>query len=307
MERWRGVTDVPAGYGPSVVTCGFFDGVHAGHRVLIGRAVEQARAVGQPCVVVTFDPHPSEVVRPGQGPLLLTTPEHRADLLASIGVDVELTIPFDLARSQQSAEGFVHEVFVGALRASHVVVGANFRWGHKASGDIDLLRALGASEGFEVDAVALLEGSDGAVSSTRIRRLLADGDVAGAAVGLGRDHRLTGVVVHGDHRGRELGFPTANLDVPATSAIPGDGVYAALFRLDGRVLQAAVSIGTNPTFDGTERRVEAYVLDFSGDLYGQTVSLDLRARLRGQVAYEGIEPLKVQIAADVAATRAALG
>jgi riboflavin kinase/FMN adenylyltransferase len=326
MLRWRGLDAVPAGWGRSVVTIGVFDGVHRGHQHILGHAVKKARAAGVPAVVVTFDPHPSEVVRPGSHPAVLTEPGRKADLMAALGVDALCVIPFTMDFSRLSAETFVHDILVDTLHASLVVVGENFRFGHKAAGDVALLSRLGRTFGFRVEAAPLVAseeangGGDTVYSSTYIRSLIAAGDVAGAAVALGRPHRLEGVIVRGDQRGRQLGFPTANLMSSQYAAVPADGIYAAWVGwghpapaghprsagLDA-VRMAAISIGTNPTFSGRERRVEAYILDFDGDIYGERLVIDFVGRLREQRTYTDMAPLVEQIHEDVARTRAILG
>jgi riboflavin kinase/FMN adenylyltransferase len=312
VQRWRGVEAAPAGWGRSVVTIGVFDGVHRGHQEIIGHMVSRARQLGTASVVVTFDPHPSEVVRPGSHPAVLTESDRKADLVEALGVDVFCVIPFTLEFSRLSAETFVHDVLVEHLHASAVVVGENFRFGHKAAGDVALLETLGRSFGFTVEDAPLVSGppASAILSSTYIRSCVDAGDVAEAATALGRPHRLEGVVVRGDQRGRQLGFPTANLLTSAHAAVPADGVYAAWLarrtRSGPQRLPAAVSIGTNPTFHGRERRVEAYVLDFDDDLYGERLSLDFVAHLREQRTYNGTDPLVAQIAKDVEDTRSVL-
>jgi riboflavin kinase/FMN adenylyltransferase len=308
MQRWRGFDAAPGGWGRSVVTIGVFDGVHRGHQEIIGHAVKRARELGVQAVVVTFDPHPSEVVRPGSHPPVLTEPAHKAELIEQLGVDVLCVVPFTLEFSRLSAEAFVHDVLVADLHAAAVVVGENFRFGHKAAGDIALLQRLGRTFGFSVEGAPLIADESTVFSSTYIRSCVDAGDIAAATRALGRPHRVEGVVVRGDQRGRELGFPTANLLTSTYAAVPADGVYAAwLVRGRGQRLPAAVSIGTNPTFSGRERRVEAYVLDFEGDLYGERLALDFVQRLREQRAYAGVESLVAQIHEDVAQTREMLG
>jgi riboflavin kinase/FMN adenylyltransferase len=326
MQRWRGLDSVPAGWGRSVVTIGVFDGVHQGHQQILGHAVKRARALGVPAVVMTFDPHPAEVVRPGSHPAVLTEPRRKAELLEGLGLDALCVIPFTLEFSRLPAEGFVHDVLVDTLHASLVVVGENFRFGHKAAGDVDLLRRLGRTFGFAVEAAPLVAGGDTVFSSTYIRALVAAGDVEAAAGALGRPHRLSGIVVRGDQRGRELGFPTANLRVGPYAAVPADGIYAAWMvrravlvrgsaepprqgdtaRVHDEPRMAAVSVGTNPTFSGRERRVEAYILDFDGDIYGEQIALDFVTRLREQRVYDDMAGLAAQIDDDVARTRAVL-
>jgi riboflavin kinase/FMN adenylyltransferase len=306
MQRWRGYEAVPGGFGRSVVTIGVFDGVHRGHQAIIGHTVKRARDLGLQSVVVTFDPHPAEVVRPGSHPAVLTEPVRKAELIEQLGVDALCVVPFTPAFSQLSAEAFVHDVLVDALHAAVVVEGDNFRFGHRAAGDLAMLTRLGRTFGFTVEEAPLVAEDELVFSSTYIRSCVDAGDVSAAAAALGRPHRLAGVVVRGDQRGREIGFPTANLMCHRYAAIPADGVYAAWLVRGGRhggPRAASVSIGTNPTFSGRERRVEAYVLDFAGDLYGERVNLDFVAHLREQRVYTGIEPLVAQIREDVEQTR----
>ncbi len=308
MQRWRGLEEVPEDWGRSVVTIGSFDGVHRGHQLIIGRAVERARALGLRCVVVTFDPHPSEVVRPGSHPPLLAPHHRRAELMGELGVDAVLVLPFTLAFSQLSPQDFVRQVLVQALHAAVVVEGPNFRFGHRASGNVQLLAELGAEHGFEVELLDLtVTGSigDGApFSSTLTRRLVAEGDVAGAAEVLGRPHRVEGTVVRGAQRGRELGYPTANVETLPHTAIPADGVYAGWLTAAGERMPAAISVGTNPHFDGTTRTVEAYAIDRVGlDLYGLHVSVDFLAFLRGMEKFDSIDALLDRMADDVKQAR----
>ncbi|MFI7429335.1 bifunctional riboflavin kinase/FAD synthetase [Micromonospora sp. NPDC049836] len=308
MQRWRGYEAAPGGWGRSVVTIGVFDGVHKGHQATIGHAVARARELGVKSVVVTFDPHPAEVVRPGSHPAVLTEPARKAELIEALGADVLCVVPFTAEFSRLPAEAFVHDILVEHLHAALVVVGDNFRFGHRAAGDVALLERLGRTFGFGVEGAPLVAEAGTVFSSTYIRSCVDAGDVAAAAAALGRPHRVEGVVVRGDQRGRELGYPTANLLAHRYAAVPADGVYAArLVRRGGEPLAAAVSIGTNPTFSGRERRVEAYALDFTGDLYGERLALDFVAHLREQRTYDAIEPLVAQIAEDVERTRRAAG
>nr|WP_221247376.1 bifunctional riboflavin kinase/FAD synthetase [Gordonia humi] len=314
--RWRGLDEVPAGWGRCVVTIGVFDGIHRGHAQLVTAATRAAAERGVPSVLMTFDPHPSEVVRPGTHPPQLSTLRRRADLAEEMGVDVFCVLPFNPTLAAQSPEEFVHEVLVEELHAAEVVVGDNFTFGHKALGDVPKLRELGQRFGFEVTAVSLFGEHAVTYSSTYIRSCIAAGDVELAAEALGRPHRVEGAVVHGEKRGRDLGYPTANIAPPEHAAIPGDGVYAAWFTVLGdkegdgfRVGQrypASVSVGTNPTFSGRNRTVEAYVLDLDADLYGQHVAVDFVSRLRGMESYDGVDALIAAIADDVERTRTIL-
>lgn len=306
MHRWRGLDAIPADWGRCVVTIGVFDGVHRGHQVIIGRAVARAREQGLPSVVLTFDPHPSEVVRPGSHPAILTSPAVKADLVAALGVDVLCVLPFTREFSRLAPEAFVHTVLAERLHAAAVVVGEDFRFGHKAAGDVATLTRLGAAAGFVVEGVPMVLDGQTRFSSTALRACIAAGDIACATRGLGREHRVEGVVVRGDGRGRTLGYPTANVETLPYAAVPADGVYAGRLVRGGARLPAAVSIGTNPTFSGRQRRVEAYVLDFAGDLYGEHVAVDFVARLRGTVAFADAGALVAQIAEDVARVRALL-
>ncbi|MET7599648.1 bifunctional riboflavin kinase/FAD synthetase [Streptomyces sp. NPDC004082] len=308
MQRWRGLEDIPEDWGRSVVTIGSYDGVHRGHQLIIRHAVDRARELGVPSVVVTFDPHPSEVVRPGSHPPLLAPHHRRAELMAELGVDALLILPFTTEFSKLSPADFVAKVLVDKLRAKAVVEGPNFRFGHKAAGDVDFLREQGRTYDFEVEVVDLYVTGDAGggepFSSTLTRRLIADGDIQGAREILGRPHRVEGVVVRGAQRGRELGFPTANVETLPHTAIPADGVYAGWLHAQGEIMPAAISVGTNPQFDGTERTVEAYAIDRIGlDLYGLHVAVDFLAFVRGQARFDSIDELLVAIRDDVKRSR----
>ena len=265
------------------VAVGMFDGVHVGHRKVIAGSD----------TVLTFDPHPVSVVAPQAAPKLLTTLERRAQLMESLGVEELVVIPFDREFASRSAQSFIDDVLVGGLGATHVAVGENFRFGRHASGDVGTLASLG----FDVRVVPIVEG----ISSTRIRQLLTAGEVEGAARLLGRPPEVEGVVVLGDQRGGTLGYPTANLDVPADVLVPAYGIYA------GAALghRAAISIGVNPHYGGTERRIEPYLLEYEGDLYGRRLVVELWERLRDERAFPSEEALVEQIARDVEQTRAA--
>ncbi len=306
-----GLDEVPDAWGPSVVTIGVFDGVHRGHQRIVTRAAAAAAGLGLPLVVATFEPHPVEVIRPGSHPRLLCTLRRRAQLLAELGAAAVCVLEFTLEFSRLGPDEFVRTVLADRLHARRVVVGENFRFGHRAAGDLALLAELGEKYDFRAEGVPLLAQDGVTMSSSAIRDLLAAGDVAGAARGLGRPHRVEGVVVRGDQRGRALGFPTANLETAEHTAIPADGVYAgwlASLDADGHEAErwpAAISVGTNPTFDGRHRVVEAYALDRDDlDLYGVHVAVDFAARLRGMVRFDSVDALVGQMRLDVAAARA---
>jgi riboflavin kinase / FMN adenylyltransferase len=309
--------DVPARPGPGVVTLGNFDGVHAGHRAVLARVVEVAKARSAQALAVTFDPHPLQVLHPDRAPALITGLDQRLTLMAATGLDATLIMEFTTALAGWSAERFVSGVLVQALRAQVVVVGPDTRFGHRNTGDVNTLRTMGRAHGFEVQVVEELTPGDvpRRWSSSWIREQLTAGDVEAAALGLGRPHRVSGEVVHGDHRGRELGYPTANLGGPVEGLVPADGVYAGwLLRRQlsqdapDRVLPTAVSIGTNPTFGGVGRRVEAHVLDRTDlDLYGQRVDVELVRRLRPMSRFAEVADLVAQMAVDVEGCRRALG
>lgn len=301
---------MPTGWGRSVVTVGVFDGVHLGHQKLIDRAVTRGRERDLPTVLVTFDPHPAEVIRPGSHPARLTSLRRRADLVEGLGVEAFCVLPFTAQLARTEPAEFAHEVLVEGLHAADVVVGRNFTFGYRAAGDVPMLTAFGQRFGFGVEGLELISEADArgvTFSSTYIRSCIDAGDMEAATAALGRPHRVEGVVVHGDHRGRELGFPTANVAVAAWTALPADGVYAGRFVLGGRSLPAAVSVGTNPTFSGRERTVEAYVLDVVEDFYGFDVAVDIEHRLRGQERYADVDALIAQMHRDVERARQLLG
>ncbi|MTD54101.1 bifunctional riboflavin kinase/FAD synthetase [Amycolatopsis sp. RM579] len=308
------MADLPGGWGRCVVTIGVFDGVHRGHQALIGKTVEIAKTRNLPSVVLTFDPHPSEVIRPGSHPAQLTTLRRKAELVEQLGIDVFTVLPFTAELMRLPAEEFVHELLVDQLHVAAVVVGDNFTFGAGAVGTVPLLRELGKRFGFAAFGTDLQGERDDdteiTFSSTYVRSCIDAGDVAAAAEALGRPHRLEGIVVRGAGRGHDLGYPTANLSTPRFAAVPADGVYACrLVRAaePHRRLAAAVSVGTNPTFSGRERTVEAFVLDVDEDFYGQHVGLDFVGRLRDQIRFATPPDLAEQIADDVIRTREILG
>jgi len=287
-----------------VLTIGVFDGLHRGHQALVQATVAKAGELGLPAVMMTFDPHPSEVIRPGSHPAELITLRRKAVLAAELGIDALLVLPFTPAVAATEAETFVYDVIVEKLHAACVVVGDNFRFGYRNAGDLTLLRDLGSRFGFTAQGLGLVSKDSLTVSSTLIRAGVDAGDVHAAAEALGRPHRVEGIVVHGEGRGgTQLGYPTANLDVVPHGAIPADGVYAGWFVLGDRRSPTAISIGSNPTFSGRVRTVEAFVLDEGGNFYGRRVALEFVERLRGMVKFDFIEALVEQIGRDVDRTR----
>lgn len=330
MQCWTGLGQVPGGFGPSVVTIGNFDGVHRGHASVLARMVADARADGLDTVAVTFSPHPQRVHRPDTAPPLLTGDADRLELLADTGLDAVLLVDYTMDFARQTPEEFVRSYLVDGLRARVVVVGRDVRFGRDNSGDLGTMRELGERYGFTVRVIEDVTGAPDATadaeadrrwSSTWVRELLAAGDVRAAAKVLGHPHRMRGEIVHGDARGRELGFPTANLEPEADGMVPADGVYAGWLRIVRPVddesatrsaecapLPAAISVGTNPTFDGEQRRVEAYVLDRTDlDLYGAQVVLEFVARMRPTLRFTDIDALIAQMHTDVAGVRDVLG
>lgn len=306
VQRWYGTDDIPDDLGSTVVTLGNFDGVHRGHREVLGRVVAEAAERGAVPVAVTFEPHPIAVLYPDRAPTMITSVEQRLEELEAVGLGATLVIEFTREFAKETPDEFVHATFVEALHACAVVVGKDTRFGVQNSGDVQTLRELGAKYGFDV--IALEDIGEGTRwSSTQLRAELAAGNVGHAAQILGRPHRVSGTVVHGDHRGRELGYPTANLSDRHEGMVPADGVYAGwLVRRDlepghpDRMLPAAISIGTNPTFEGHVRRVEAYVLDRTDlDLYGEAVAFEFVERLRETLKFDSVDALTEQMADDV--------
>lgn len=299
----RGIAELGGATGPSAVTIGFFDGVHLGHRQVIGRTVGGARSAGIEAVAVTFDRHPREVFSPGREPRLLTTLERKIDLVAATGVDRLVVLEFTDEFSRWTAEEFVDRVLVRGLAARHVVVGENFTFGYRAAGNVEVLRELGRADGFDVEGVGLTALGERVVSSTSIRQALTEGDLAWPERALGRRFVLDGHVVRGAGRGTGLGWPTANLRTLPRLLLPGEGVYAgrALHRDSG--YRAAVNVGTNPTFGQEPVHLEAFLLDFSGDLVGEPLAIEFWQRLRDEVRFDSVTALSKQIGADVERTR----
>ncbi|NQX11464.1 bifunctional riboflavin kinase/FAD synthetase [Microbacteriaceae bacterium VKM Ac-2855] len=293
------------GIGPSAVTIGKFDGVHSGHRAVIGELLSEAHRRELAAVVVTFDRNPLSVIAPEYTPIPLVSNDQKLALLAGTGVDATLMLAFDETLMRLSPEEFVRRVLVDALQARIVLVGGDFRFGARGAGDVARLTELGAQFGFEVRIIDDVRPEDGRrVSSTWIRELLDEGDVEHAGRLLGHEPVVRGMVVHGAKRGRELGFPTANLSPASQGLIPADGVYAGRLTVGDRTYMAAISVGNNPTFEGVPlKQVEAYVLDETLDLYDKIVDVTFVARIRGMVAFTGIEPLIVQMNDDVERAR----
>jgi riboflavin kinase/FMN adenylyltransferase len=312
MIVFRDPAEVPADFGPSAIAIGKFDGVHAGHRAVIERLKADAAASGARSVAVTFDRNPLALLRPELCPENVVSVDRKLELLGELGIDATLLLTFDQSLASQSPQSFIEDILVEALHVSTVLVGEDFRFGHRGAGTPDLLRELGPEYGFTVDVVddVHVAGSERRVSSSWIRELLSEGDVTTAARVLGRPVDVRGEVVHGLKRGRELGFPTANLSETIDAFVPADGIYAGWLRDHDTGIRhpSAISVGTNPTFDDVlVRQVEAHVLDEDAlDLYGHDVTVEFTERLRGMVAFDGIDALMLQIAADVDAARTIL-
>jgi riboflavin kinase/FMN adenylyltransferase len=313
VEILRYVESCPAPPEGTVVTIGAYDGVHLGHRAVIADVRDRARRDGRRSAVVTFDRHPAQVIRPDSAPLLLTDLDQKLELLDGTGVDYTLVLHFDEARAAETAEDFVETVLVRCLNAGEVVVGEDFHFGHRRLGDVSLLQDMGTGLGFGVHGHKLV-GTDGhaarddeQVSSTAIRRALHEGRLADANAMLGRPHEMRGPVVHGDERGRTLGFPTANVAIPPDMLMPADGIYAGhLVRRSisdgdpGRDLPAAVYVGKRPTFydDRAMTLLEVHALDFSGDLYDQDVAVRFTHRIRADARFASVDELTTQLRLD---------
>jgi riboflavin kinase / FMN adenylyltransferase len=292
---------------PSVVTIGNFDGVHRGHQVLLRRAVDAARDRGVRGVAVTFDPHPAAVLRPGSEPPALQTLEDRVAALYATGVDLVLVLAFSKELASLGPHVFLEKVLVERLQAVKVIVGTNFRFGHKALGDVVTLNEAGADYGFETEAVTLLDVDSRAISSSEIRDRLAEGDVAWATSALGRPHLVRGPVVAGEGRGRTIGVPTANVAPPPGLQLPANGVYAGHAELDGERWPCVTNVGTRPTFDGRETSVEAHLLDVDLELYDRRLGVTFEHHLRSEQRFDGPDELVAQIRHDIDRARTLLG
>lgn len=310
MKVVQGLGALPPDVKPSVATVGVFDGVHVGHQMLLRKVVERARRDDASAVVVTFDRHPLELLRPGEAPPLITTLRQRAEVFESLGIDVLLVLRFDEKFRQYPAVDFITRVLVAGLGVVHLVVGENFRFGHGGTGSVEMLEELGTQHGFTVDVFSLLgrEKETEAVSSSLIRRQLADGEVERVAQELGRPFRLEGHVVKGAGRGRTLGIPTANLEVAEKMILPKVGVYAGWMVAGGERYPAVVNVGFNPTFEERDRPiVEVHALDFDGDLYGTVVGVEFTHHLRDELRFPDSDSLMAEIRKDIAAARQLLG
>lgn len=306
MRIVRGLQSYPSEVAPGVVALGAFDGIHLGHRSILGWAVRRGRELGAPALACTFDPRPMEVLQPERAPLAITTLDERLELIAGEGIDVTVVIDFTRALAAIEPETFIKDVVLGRLRAREIVVGFNHRFGRGARGDARLLEELAGRLGFRAHVVSPLVLDGRPVSSTEIRARLQAGDVESAARMLGREYSVSGEVVRGAGRGRTLGFATANLRPDRPLLVPL-GVYAARVQVAGRWRPAVANVGQQPTFGENEIAVEAHLLDFSGDLYGQAMRLAFVKRLRAEQKFSSVEALRAQIAADAGAARALLG
>jgi len=311
----RVITDLSVSPWPdqrAVVTIGAYDGVHLGHRAVIRQVRERAAALGALSVVVTFDRHPASVVRPEAAPRLLTTPEQKIELLSQTGVDAVVVVPFSAEQAKETPVDFVTRVLVDTLRTKAVIIGSDFHFGHMRQGNVTLLREMGERHDFTCEPIVLVPRADGVnepVSSTAIRRALAGGEIDSATRMLGRAHEVRGVVIEGDQRGRTIGFPTANVNIPAGMCLPSDGVYAGIYRRpDGSEHSCAINLGRRPTFYANQdySLLEAYLLDFTGDLYGEEAAVQFVAFLRSEKQFGGLHELKEQLVKDIESARAAV-
>lgn len=288
------------------VAIGTFDGLHVGHRTLIGKAMQRAQQEGWESGVITWDRHPAQTLRPDKAPRLLTGPARKAELIEELGVDLLVVLPFDEAFSKITAERFAGEILAKSLGIDAVYVGPGWRFGHERAGDIGTLRRIGADLGYDAIEVDPVEVEGEVVSSSRIRRAVAAADLATVRTLLGRALDVDGEVMKGDGRGRQLGVPTANLAVPEGLATPPLGVYAGRARIGDVWYLAATNIGTNPTFGGDKVRIETYLLDFEGDIYGQPIRVEFHDRLRDEKRFDNVADLVAQMHDDIARTRALL-
>jgi riboflavin kinase/FMN adenylyltransferase len=302
MLVFHSIDDPMLSLDASVVTLGNFDGIHLGHQALVGQTVEEARRRRAASVVVTFDPHPLKVLAPGRAPRLILTAEDKIAMLGELGVDVVVSQHFDRSFANLSAEEFVQRSIVDRLKSKKMFVGRDLRFGHARRGNVDLLVEWGAALGFEVSIVEPIIVGGARVSSSRIRRLVEDGRVDEARASLGRYHFISGTVIEGSRRGRQIGFPTANI-ASRTEVIPGDGIYATLFHLENNWWPSASSIGVNPTFGAGPRTIESYILDFDRDIYGESIKLAFVKKIREEQKFADVPALVAQIQDDLKVTR----
>jgi riboflavin kinase/FMN adenylyltransferase len=307
MQVAMGLEALPKDDRPSIVTVGVFDGVHRGHQAVLDRTVEVAQDARLPAVAVTFDRHPRQTLTPGREPPLITTLERKLALIRARGVDAAVVLPFDQPFSERSPQWFVEEVLARGLEARAVVVGENFTFGHLGQGTVATLQEAGPALGFTAEGVGLVEIDGRTVSSSSVRAAVGEGDLTWPTQALGRRFAVDGRVVRGAGRGLGLGFPTANLEIPAKMLLPGRGIYAGRAVFEGGSHPAAIDVGTNPTFGWELLHVEAFLLDFDGDLSGVEMSLELWARLRDELRFESVDELVRQMAEDVERTRAVVG
>ena len=303
MDVRSGLRALPIEAMATAPTVGFFDGVHRGHQAVLRRTVEVAADKGLAPVAVTFDRHPREILTPGQAPPLLTTTERKAELIAAVGIQTLVVLEFTQELSTWTPEAFVDRVLVAGLHARHAVIGSNFTFGHKAAGNLAMLSDLGKARGFSLEGMPLLQIEGRTVSSSSIRAALQAGDLDWPTEALGRRFVLDGLVAPGAGRGAALGYPTANLAVPPRMLIPAEGVYAGKAQVPGGEYVAAINVGTNPTFGPEPSHVEAFLLDFHGDLLGLPIALEFWERLRDEVRFDSAKALAGQIADDVERTR----
>ncbi|MDP2478980.1 MAG: bifunctional riboflavin kinase/FAD synthetase [Candidatus Palauibacterales bacterium] len=300
-----GPSGLPPEVGGTVLTVGTFDGVHRGHRAVLAEIVDRAGARGLSSVLVTFDRHPLTVVRPEQAPALLTTPDEKKEILAQTGLDYVAFLRFTRALSRYSPEAFVRTFLVGRFRVRELVIGYDHGFGRDRSGDIQTLRRLGTELGFDVDVVGDVSVAGGSISSTRIRQAVGEGRMEDAALGLGRPYSIQAPIVHGQGRGRDLGFPTANLQPPGgAKLLPPPGIYAVRASLRTEIRKGVVHLGPRPTFPGSPPSIELYLLDFDGDLYGEPVRVEFLSRLRDVLPFTSAAELVQQMREDVREARA---
>ena len=306
MQRIIGGGVVPDALRGGIVALGSFDGFHLGHQAVVGRALAKARAEGRPALVATFDPHPARLFRPDAPPFALTRIEQRLDLFEAFGIDGAVVLPFDHALAAETAEGFCSRWLAERIGAAGVVSGDDFTFGVRRSGDVSALSRLGAAHGFSAEVVAPVADTGGQISSTRIRALLVDAELKGAAALLTRPYTIVGIVEHGAKLGRSLGFPTANIDM-GPYLRPAYGVYAVRVRHDGRSYDGVANLGVRPMIEPPKELLEAWLFDFDGDLYGATLAVELIAFLRPEMKLADMDALKAQVATDARDARAALG